>query len=107
MDLQTTAVLLVISHLLADYAWQGDFMAKAKNHRTPIPGVPWLTVLLSHAGIHASLVFLVTDNIWLALIELAGHAIIDHAKCSCRISYNVDQLLHLLMKGGYVLFLFW
>lgn len=95
-------VLLLLGHLLADYALQGDFMAKAKNHRAPIPGVPWFTVLLSHAAIHALFVTIVTANIVLAVLEFVGHALTDWAKCDGRISYNVDQTVHIGMKLAYV-----
>lgn len=102
MDIATIVVLLIAGHFLADYALQGDFMAKAKNHRTPIPGVPWATVLGSHAAIHGATVFLITGSPVFGGIELVGHALIDYAKCDGRISYNVDQALHVAMKCAYV-----
>lgn len=105
LDIATIAVYLVLAHLLADYAFQPDFMAKAKNHTAPISKVPWSTILVSHAAIHAGLVYAVTGNAALASIELAGHSAIDYAKCGGRISFNQDQALHLLMKAGYVAWL--
>lgn len=102
MDITTIAVLLIAGHFLADYALQGDFMAKAKNHRAPIPGVPWATVLGSHAAIHGATVFLITGSPVFGCIELVGHALIDYTKCDGRISYNTDQALHIAMKGAYV-----
>ena len=102
MDLMTIAVLLVACHVLADYALQGDFMAKAKNHKAPIPGVPWATVLISHAAIHSAAVYLITGSAVLGAVELVGHAVIDYAKCDGRMSYNIDQALHIAMKAGYV-----
>ena len=99
------AVYLVLAHLLADYAFQPDFMAKAKNHTAPIPNVPWLTILASHAAIHASLVYVATGSAALALVELIGHSAIDYSKCAGRINFNQDQALHLLMKAAYVAWL--
>lgn len=105
MNIATIAALLVFVHCLADYPLQGDFLAKAKNHRVPIPGVPWLTALLSHAAIHAGGVLLVTGSLWFAAAEFIGHSIIDYTKCSGRIGFNADQALHLAMKAGYVIIL--
>jgi hypothetical protein len=98
--------LLVFAHLLADYPLQGDFLAKAKNHEAPIPGVPWQVALLSHAGIHAGLVWLITGSALLGLAELLLHAAIDHFKCSRRITFVHDQILHLLFKLLYVIVLY-
>lgn len=97
---------LLVGHLLADYPLQGDFMAKAKNRTAPFPGVPWQTVLLSHAAIHAGVVWMLTGSAVCGAIELLLHAWIDDAKCRGRISFNADQLLHLLCKAGYVTALF-
>jgi hypothetical protein len=33
--------LLLVDHALADYPLQGDFLARAKNHTAPIPGISW------------------------------------------------------------------
>lgn len=92
---------LAVFHLLADYPLQGDFMAKAKNHTAPITGIPWLTVLFSHAAIHAGFVGLITGSWICAVIELFAHALIDYSKCNGEISFNIDQALHILCKVGY------
>lgn len=102
MEIITIAALLVFAHCLADYPLQGDFLAKAKNHKAPIPGVPWQTALLAHASIHAGMVLLITGSLWFALAEFVGHTVIDYTKCSGRIGFNTDQLLHLAMKAGYI-----
>jgi Protein of unknown function (DUF3307) len=94
--------LLVIAHLLADYPLQGDFLAKAKNHTAPIPGVPPLIALLSHAVIHAGFVWLVTGSAVLGLAELLLHAAIDRTKCAGLMSFTHDQWLHFLCKVVYV-----
>ena len=97
--------LLVLVHLLADYPLQGDFMAKAKNPSTPIPGVPWYTLMGSHAFIHAAFVHLLTGSAICGAVEAGAHFAIDYAKCRNLIGYNADQLLHIACKLGYVLFL--
>jgi hypothetical protein len=98
--------LLVVAHALCDYPLQGDFLARAKNHRNPIPGVPWYQALAAHAIIHAGAVWLITGIPALGIAEFACHWSIDAWK-STRVSsdpdlnahaYNVDQLLHVLCK---------
>jgi len=90
--------LLVFCHALADYPLQGDFLAKAKNHTAPIPGVPWYQALLAHSAIHAGLVGLVTGSLFLAVAELVVHAWTDHAKCKGKIDFDEDQFTHILCK---------
>lgn len=94
---------LVVGHLLADYPLQGDFMAKAKNRTAPLPGVPWQTILVSHAAIHAGFVWLLTGSPLFAAIELVAHTVIDDLKCRSKITFNADQILHLLCKAGYAI----
>jgi len=94
---------LLVVHLLCDFPLQGDFLSKAKNHKMPIAGVPWSTALSSHAAIHAGGVWLITGSLTLGLIEFVAHTLIDYAKCDGRLSFNMDQALHLACKGGYVL----
>lgn len=95
--------LLILAHLLADYALQGDFMAKAKNHKAPIPGVPWQTILVSHAAMHSLAVYLITGSAVCAAIEQFAHTLIDYYKSDGRLSFNADQALHITCKVGYVL----
>lgn len=89
---------LVSLHFLADYAWQGDFMAKAKNPAQPIPGVPWGWVMWAHAFIHGFFVLLVTGFWSIALLEVAAHYIIDVNKCKGRLTFGQDQVLHIICK---------
>lgn len=94
--------MLVAWHALADFALQNDFIAKAKNPETPIPGINWQVVLLAHGLIHAFGVFLFTDMLSLAVIEVASHFLIDYEKCRKRITFIQDQLLHIGCKVAYV-----
>jgi hypothetical protein len=93
---------LLFWHALADYPLQGDFLAKAKNETAPIPGVPWWQAMLAHATIHAGGVLLITGSTYMAMLELVFHYWIDRAKCTGKIGYNADQLLHVACKIGYV-----
>jgi uncharacterized protein DUF3307 len=94
---------LLVWHALADYPLQGDFLAKAKNRAMPIPGVPWWQALSAHALIHAGGVAFLTGSLPLGIVELIAHAAIDDSKCAGKISYNMDQLLHVVCKAVYVL----
>lgn len=94
---------LAIVHFVADYPLQGDFMAKAKNHRLSIPGVPFYHPLVAHAAIQAGGVWLVMGSPALAVAEFLAHAVIDYAKSDGRFGFGVDQCLHLACKAAWVL----
>jgi hypothetical protein len=102
LSLLETFLLLVFAHALADYPLQGEFLARAKNHRAPLPGVPWYQALGAHAVIHAGFMGLVTGSIWLALAELVAHSLTDHAKCAGLIGFNTDQAVHVASKLAWV-----
>ena len=121
----TVFLLLLFAHALADYPLQGDFLSKAKNHRQPIPGVPWTHGLLWHAVIHGGFVGIVTGSVALGVAEVAAHMLIDYAKSAGRfrrsimggdvpvprveweawhlsqerLAFHIDQLLHVLCKA--------
>lgn len=97
--------LLIFAHFLADYPLQGDFLAKGKNRTNPIPGIPFWHPLTAHAGIHGGFVGIITGSLWLGCAETIVHWITDDLKCRCKISYNVDQAIHLACKIIWVLFL--
>lgn len=101
---------LVAMHLVCDYPLQGDFLARAKNHRDPIPGVPAWLALWSHAGIHAGGVALVLaltldrqpqGVLFLAIMELVVHQAIDWGKCEGRFGLVWDQALHVACKAAW------
>ncbi len=97
----TPALLLIAllgAHFFFDYAGQGDFMSKAKNAASPIPGVPWGQVLFAHAFIHGAAVALITGIWWLLILEMVIHFATDDAKCRGRISFNADQAIHIGCK---------
>lgn len=92
-------IALILAHFLCDYPLQGDFLAKAKNHRFPLPGVPWPQALGAHAAIHGGAVALLTGIWWLGMAEFAAHAVVDWLKCNDDITFNDDQVIHLWCKG--------
>lgn len=91
---------MLIGHAVADYPLQGDWLSKAKNQTLSlVPGESiWPGALACHAAIHAGAVMLATGSWLLAGLEFAAHALIDWTKCSGRLSYNMDQALHVLCK---------
>ena len=98
--------LLVGAHFVADFVLQPDVVAAGKHRVRPatlatdhLP--PWPYFLLGHAFTHAIAVFLITQSVWLGLAELVLHALLDHLKCENRISFTIDQSLHLACKVGY------
>ena len=99
---------LAIGHALADYSWQTDFMARAKNRHLAAPqedaSTPflWIYVLSAHAAIHAGLVWIITGCGWLGLAEFVLHWLIDALRIEKKISFQTDQLCHLLTKVIYV-----
>lgn len=99
-------LLMLGAHALADYPLQGDFLSKAKNHRTPIPGVPWCQALAAHGVIQGLFVGLITGSIWLAALETTAHCLIDFLKCNGAINFNVDQALHIGCKVAWCILFF-
>ncbi len=49
--------------------------------------------------------YLITQSLPLALCETFTHSLIDFAKCEGKIGFHTDQMLHLLIKVGYVFIL--
>ena len=90
--------LLFLSHFVADYPLQSEFMAKHKSPLNSLPAAPWGYVMASHAAVHALGVYLVTGSVVLSAAELVLHAQIDTGKCIGVFGIHVDQGLHLLTK---------
>lgn len=105
MNLFAFFSVLCACHAIADYPLQGDWLAKAKNHRiNVVPGeCIWPIALASHASIHALFVGAVTGSMTLGVIEFVAHSAIDWMKCDGRISYNADQAAHIACKALYVI----
>jgi len=95
---------LVVAHMVCDYPLQGDFLAKAKNHRAPLHGVPWQQALAAHSIIHGGAVWLITGLWWLGAAEVLAHALTDYLKCDRRpgFGFNNDQAVHIIFKGLWV-----
>ncbi len=92
--------LLIAAHFLCDYPLQGDWLSQAKNHNIALVSgeTIWPLALFGHAAIHAGAVLLITNSLMLAAFEIILHSLIDYAKCDGRLTYNGDQIMHLLCK---------
>lgn len=105
------AFALLAAHALCDFALQPDAMGRGKSRRrqreSPPPAdfPPWYYWLASHSLVHGGAVYIVTGMWWLGAIESLLHAMLDHLKCEGRISFHLDQICHLLCKGGYLVVL--
>ena len=91
---------MLVGHAVADYPLQSDWLSVAKNPTLqPVSGQTiWPGALACHAAIHAGAVALATGAWQLALAEFVAHGAIDYWKCRGGLTYNGDQLLHLLCK---------
>jgi len=102
---------LFIGHAFADYAFQTDFMARAKNRHwaetfaggppDAPPGTLWLFVLSAHSAIHSGVTWIITGCGWIALAEFVLHWLIDWSRMEGKISFRTDQLAHLGCKVVY------
>jgi hypothetical protein len=94
---------LLVAHVVCDYPLQGDFLARGKNVRNPIPSVPWWQCLAAHALIQGGGVALATRRPDLGALEFCFHWCIDYLKCCGKIGFNTDQALHVGCKLLWVL----
>jgi len=102
MDITDSVILffwLMFGHAMADYPLQGDFLSGMKRRANKIAGESmWLWGLAMHGCIHAGFVFMFTRSPILAALEFVCHITIDFAKCEGKISFKMDQALHVLCK---------
>ena len=100
---------LLIAHALCDHPLQGEFVALRKNRHYRPEGddgeTIWPYCLSVHALIHGGGVWVVTGSPALGLVEFFLHWIIDFLKTESITNIHIDQLLHVLCKVGYVVYL--
>lgn len=94
---------LLVGHALADYAFQSQYMASAKDHTNPENKGKWPVLLGFHSMIHGGAVAFATGYIWLGILEVAAHFAIDYAKSAGWFgqgarALRVDQGLHVACK---------
>lgn len=90
--------LMIAAHFLFDFPLQGQYLSDAKNHKAPIPGVPWQWALFGHSVMHGAAVWWITGYWFIGVAEICIHAIVDHQRCAKNISFMSDQLLHVISK---------
>ena len=101
--------LLMVGFALADFALQGDAMAKGKNRNKKPDYIPegqkympcWYFWLGAHGLIHGGAVYFVTGSLLLGVTETILHFVIDFIKCENITNPYQDQLLHLLCRLMY------
>ena len=57
--------------------------------------------MFAHTTLHAAAVWIVTGMWTLAVFELVVHWITDDLKCGGKLTFNQDQLIHILCKAIY------
>lgn len=89
---------LLLLHWLMDYPLQGDFLSKAKEH-----GPLRRYHLFAHAGMHGCAVAWLLSNPFIGLAEWFIHTITDELKVRKLISFQTDQLIHIMCKITWVI----
>ena len=95
----------MVMHALADFPLQGDYLARQKSRRLADSRSDWIIALSAHCTIHAGGVWLVSGSLAVAAAEFIVHALIDLSKSEEKFGIATDQLLHILSKLAYVLWL--
>ncbi len=99
---------LLIAHALCDFSLQSGWMIDAK-YRIDISSrnieniSHWSIAMTAHAIICGAGVWWATGVVWLGLIEVVAHWLIDLAKCENWTNPNDDQAAHILCRVFYVI----
>lgn len=97
---------LAVGHAIADFALQTHELSNTKRRATP-GEMPWQVALSMHSTIHAGAVALICGSVFLGVLELLAHSLIDFAKCEGffgegRTAMWIDQLLHMACKAVWI-----
>jgi len=98
---------LLAAHAVADFALQQEAMGAGKNRHNKIhkeKGThfpPWYYWLTAHSLVHGGAVYIITNSIFLGIVETLLHWLIDYSKCEGWINFHQDQALHIGCKIGY------
>ncbi len=107
---------LLMAHAIGDFAIRTEAMSKGKSRHYKadyakyLPSGQkvvqvWFYYLTAHALVNSAAVWLATDDVRVALLELVLHWVIDFAKCEGWFNPHVDQFLHILCKVVYAVML--
>jgi hypothetical protein len=113
-------VLAALTHFTVDIVFQSDFVAKFKARQNSLPAIPWVYVLLGHAASHGLALALLLITVLgggpygvpvvevavrLAVVETLLHFGIDTLKNEGVTNIHHDQLLHIVCKAFYAVWL--
>lgn len=107
MQFLETLFMLLVGHALADFVLQPEAMGHGKNRNSAIHDNEqslfphWSYWMTGHSLIHGGIVFLITGNVLLGLIETLSHWIVDFLKCEGRLTLHQDQAIHVAFKVAY------
>ncbi len=90
-------ILLIMGHFVCDFTLQNERMAIEKVKGKDIT-LNWKWWLISHSCTHGLAVTLITSNVFLGLMEIILHWIIDWLKGKNYYSLTIDQILHITCK---------
>lgn len=102
-----TLFLLFCGHALADFVLQPAVMGQGKNRNNTIHDKEsivfphWCYWLTAHSFVHGGVVFLITNSLLLAMLEVVLHWLIDFAKCEGKLNVHQDQAIHISCKVAY------
>ena len=103
--------MLLFGHALADFVLQPEAMGCGKNRNDKIHNKEqslfpvWYYWLTAHAFVHGGIVYMITGNIWLGLLETILHWITDFAKNEGWLGMHQDQGIHIGCKIAYAFLL--
>tara|TARA_B100001250_G_C19345591_1_gene591010 strand:+ start:245 stop:532 length:288 start_codon:yes stop_codon:yes gene_type:complete len=86
-----------MGHFVCDFTLQNERMAIEKVKGKDIT-LNWKWWLISHSCTHGLAVTLITSNVFLGLMEIILHWIIDWLKGKNYYSLTIDQILHITCK---------
>jgi hypothetical protein len=101
----------LVGHAVCDFILQGEVVGCGKSRRKNLRAEhgpefpPWYVWLVAHALTHGGAVYLISGLWMLGVLETLLHSVIDHLKCEQRISFHLDQLLHIACKIPYIVLL--
>lgn len=98
---------LLIAHALCDFALQSMWMVDGKERgaKEVFPSPHWSIVLTAHCLICGAGVWWATGVLWLGLIEVIAHWLIDFAKCEGWSNPNDDQAAHICCRVFYIVWM--
>lgn len=104
-----TLFYLLMAHLVGDFILQKDKLIQYKNPSNRAPrfaGVVrkdwWVYFMSAHSATHSLLVYMVTGNALIGMLEFILHFAIDLGKCLGMYGVQADQFAHFLTKLLYV-----